>query len=1107
MSLWRLAKQSLCFYWRTNLGVLLTVVVSTAILTGALVVGDSVRHSLRMMVNARLGSTQLALVPQNRFFTAGLANELADELNTSAAPVLHVRGMIADGNDKRRANRIEVLGVDERFFTVGAGKNPFGNNRDQGIVLNEQLATRLKVTVGDEVLLRIEKPSVMSRDLPVSPDSDLSVAFRLVVRAVATEKEFGRFSLRANQVAPLNAFVPLDWMQEKLGRDGQANVLLVADSSEGDISPENANEAIMKRWQLADAGIKLRRLDQQDVLEVRSRRIFIDESLAEAAMRASGKAVGILTYFVNELHFGDKATPYSMVTAMGRSPDAGGIVPMEMRDNEIILTQWVADDLGARAGDLIELRYFTLTPMRKLREQAMNFRVREIIPMTSPAVDSDLMPDFPGLADVDNCRDWDSSIPVDLDKIRQKDEEYWDKYRGAPKAFITLEAGRKMWANRYGNLTSVRYPTSAISVPNLVESLLKTVNPSSVGLFFQPVRQSGIKAGGGSTDFGGLFLGLSMFLIISALILMSLIFVFGVEKRSGQIGMLLAVGFPPKLLRRLLLIESGALAVLGAIVGSVAALLYTRIMIYGLSTAWQSAIAGSTIRFYAKPSTLFAGAFGAVIVSLIAIWLTLRKQVSRPARELLAGNPEWQFFGAKRISKGRIGFGVAITAAVSAVVLLTVLGTGDSSAVSAAFFGAGALLLIAGLGLTHALLKIVAVSWNKTIASLAGLGLRNSTRRSGRSLAVVGLLACGIFLVIAVGANRHDPLADAHKRESGTGGFALFGQSSIGILHDLSSRAGRRSMGLDDRSLEDMQVVQLRVRDGDDASCFNLNRAQSPQLLGVQPDQLQERGSFTFTDVIEGAASKEAWNLLNRDLGQDVVPAVGDYATVIWALGKSVGDQLQYSDDKGNSFKLQIVGLLKNSILQGSLIIAGNEFIKRFPSEEGYRMLLIDCPEQKIDAVTDKLSFGLKDFGLDLMPAAQRLAEFSAVENMYLSIFQLLGGLGLILGSVGLGLVVLRNVLDRRGELAMLRAVGFDKITLRKMIFHEHSGLMLGGLACGVIAALVAVGPALKSPGAQSASFSLVLTIGAIGISGMLWIWIAANFALGGEMLDALRSE
>jgi len=1107
MSLWRLVKQSLGFYWITNLGVLLAVMVSTAILTGALVVGDSVRHSLRMMVEARLGKTQIALAPQNRFFTAGLANELADELNTETAPVLFVRGMITDSDDKRRANRIEALGVDSRFFTVGAAQNPFGNNTEQGLVLNEQLAAKLKVGVGDEVLLRIENPSVMSRDLPVSPDSDLSVAFRLEVTAVASEKDFGRFSLRANQVSPLNAFVPLGWIQKKLGRDEQANLLLVADSPEGNISPENADKAIKKRWQLADAGLKLRRLDEQDALEVRSRRIFIDESLSEAATRASDKAVGILTYFVNELCFGDKATPYSMVAAMGCSPDAGSIIPTEMRDDEIILNQWIADDLGAEVGDSIEIRYFSLSTMRKLQEQTASFRVHKILPMASLAVDPDLMPDFPGLADVDNCRDWDSSIPIDLDKIRQKDEEYWDKYHGAPKAFITLRAGRKMWANRYGNLTGVRYPMGAISVPNLAENLLKTVNPSSVGLFFQPVRQRGIKAGGGSTDFGSLFLGLSMFLIIAALILTSLIFVFGVEKRSGQIGMLLAVGFSPKMIGRLLLIESGILAVLGATLGSIAALIYTKMMIYGLATAWQSAVAGSTIQFHANPTTLLVGALAAVIVSLIAIWLTLRKQVSRPARELLAGDPQWQFFTTMRFSKGRTGLAIAITAAIGAAVLLAILGTGDSSSVSAAFFGAGALLLIAGLGLTHALLKIVAGSWNRTIATLAGLGFLNSTRRSGRSLAVVGLLACGIFLVIAVGANRHDLLADAHRRDSGTGGFALFGQSSIGILHDLNSDTGRRSMSLDDPSLEEIQVVQLRVRDGDDASCFNLNRAQSPQLLAVQPEKLQERGSFTFTKVTEEAESKEAWNLLNRDLGHGIVPAVGDYATVIWALGKSIGDQLEYSDDKGNNFKLQIVGLLKNSILQGSLIIADDEFIRRFPSEEGYRMLLIECPQQKIDAVTDKLSFGLKDFGLDLTPAAQRLAEFGAVENTYLSIFQLLGGLGLILGSVGLGLVVLRNVLDRRGELAMLRAVGFDKKTLRKMIFHEHSGLMLGGLICGVVAALVAVGPALKSPGAQAASFSLILTIGAIGISGMIWIWIAANFALGGKMLEALRNE
>ena len=1116
MNLWRLASRSLFFYWRTNLGVLATVVVSTAILTGALVVGDSVRYSLRGMVVARLGSTQFALVSRDRFFRTHLAEELEKDLETPTAALLQVRGVVNNSDETRRANNVEVLGVDDRFFKIGAGRNPFDSDWKEGVVLNEPLARRLGVKAGDEVVLRVEKPSLMSRDLPLTPDSDLSMAFRLVVKAVATESAFGRFSLRANQAAPLNVFLPLSWIQEKLDHQDRANMLLVAGPANRSLNSADANEVLKQHWQLADAGLEVRRLERQGMIEIRSRRVFIDESLSEAAMEAGDEAVGILTYFVNELRVSrasrpriagkmpaTRATPYSMVTAAG----SNGIVPPEMKDDEILINQWLADDLGVVVGDTIELRYYVPTSMRKLREQTTTFRVREILPMARPAMDPELMPDFPGLSGVDNCRDWDAGIPIDLDKIRPKDEDYWDAYKGTPKAFVTLEAGRAMWANRYGNLTAVRYPLNNTSAEDIAEKLSSAIDPASVGLFFQPVRDLGMKAGGGSTDFGSLFLGLSMFLVIAALILTSLIFVFGVEKRSGQVGMLLAVGFPSKRVRRLLFLESGTLAVLGAIVGSVVALLYTRLMIYGLATIWNTAVSGSTIQFHAKPLTLLIGALGAIFVSLFAIWLTLRKQISRPARELLAGNVQWQFFTTKRIAKGTIGLGIAIGAASGAVLLLATLGAGDSGSVSAAFFGAGALLLVAGLALTSTLLKRLGAVWNKTMTSLAGLGLRNSTRRSGRSLAVVGLLACGIFLVIAVGANRHDPLADAHKRDSGTGGFTLYGESTIGILHDLNSPAGREAMGLGDGDLEGVEVVQLRVRDGDDASCFNLNRAQRPRLLGVQPDRLQTRGSFTFAKVIEDAEREEAWNLLHRDLGEDVVPAIGDYATIIWALGKSVGDELEYSDEKGRIFRLRLMGMVKNSILQGSLLIAEDEFVKRFPSEDGYRMLLVDTGEQKTDEVTDRLSFGLRDFGLALTPAAQRLAEFSAVENTYLSIFQMLGGLGLVLGSVGLGLVVLRNVLDRRGELAMLWAVGFDNIALRKMIFHEHSGLMLFGLACGVIAALVAVGPALKSPGSDVGYLSLVLTVAVIGISGMIWIWIATAFALSGRMLEALRNE
>jgi len=1107
MTLLGLVKRSLRFYWRTNLAVCLAAIVSTAVLTGALVVGDSVRYSLKMMVTARLGRAQLALDAQNRFFRAKLANELAAELNTTVAPVLQLRGLIRNSDATKRANRIQVLGVDERFYRAGAMGNPFGDDWNEGIILNEPLATKLKVAVGDEVVLRVDRPGLMPRDAPLMPDSDLSIAFRLTVKAVAGQSEFGRFSLQANQVAPLNAYVPMKWLQEKLDRTAQANMLLVAASANDNITVEKANVAIRKSWQLADASLELRELEGRDLLEIRSSRIFIDESVAEAVMNAAGGAVGVLTYFVNELRLGDRTTPYSMVTAMGRTADANGLIPMNMQDDEILINQWLADDLAAKVADSIELTYFILGPMRKLQERKSIFKVREILPMDNPALDRELMPDFPGLADSNNCRDWKPGIDIDLDKIHDEDEVYWNEYRGTPKAFVTLQAGQKIWSNRYGNMTAVRYPRSNESKQVVAERLLSEVDPASVGLFFQSVRERGIKAGDEATDFGQLFLGLSMFLIAAALVLMGLLFVFGIESRSEQVGMLQAVGFSPKLVRRLFLLEGAALAVVGAIAGAAVGLLYNKAMIYGLATVWQDAVGGSIIHFYAKPSTLFAGALMGVAFSLIAIWFTLRKQVSRPARVLLAGGLRWQFLAARPLSKGRIGLVVAAVAAVGAAVLLVVMGTGESGTVTWAFFGAGALLLIAGLGLTQALLKKAGGVWNKPMVSLTGLGLRNSTRRSGRSLAVVGLLACGVFLVIAVGANRHDPLANAQRRDSGTGGFAIFGESAIGVLHDLNSNSGRQTLGLDDNALVGVKIVQLRVHDGDDASCFNLNRAQRPRLLGVQPEQLRRRGAFGSIKTIQGSERKNAWLLLYAELGEDVIPAIGDYPTIIWALGKSIGDEIDYSDEKGRSFKLRLVGMLKTSILQGSLLIAEDEFVRRFPSEDGYRMFLVDAAEDKAEVVAEKLSTRLRDFGLELTPATQRLAEFNAVKNTYLSIFQLLGGLGLILGSVGLGLVVLRNVLDRRGELAMLRAVGFGKVALKRMVFYEHSALCLCGLACGVIAALVAVGPVLGSPGAEVPYVSLMLTIAGIAISGVVWIWIATVFALSGRPLDALRNE
>lgn len=1108
MTSWTLILRSLRFHARAHLGVVLGATVGSAALVGALVVGDSVRESLRELALLRLGKTEFALSANDWFFRAKLADDIAA---SGIAPVLQLPGTAASINGAARANRVQVLGVDNRFWALAGQPPAFGAIPKDAVVLNSTLAEQLKARVGDTVLLRLEKPSLLSRDVPISPQDDYAVATRLKVHAIVSDAEFGRFSLQANQVPPFNAFVPIETLQENVNLLGRANMLLAGQTSNqasaaGGLS--GLSSALRSKWQLADAELELRDLPAANCLELRTSRIFIDPPVAEAARKAATNAQPILTYFVNELRDGPRAAPYSMVTAMGAP-----VVPADMRDDEILVNDWLADDLQTKPGDKLSLTYYVISADRKLVEQQSEFRVHGGVPMAGAAADPALMPDFPGIAKAESSHDWDAGFPIQLNQIRDKDEKYWKEHRGTPKAFITLAAGQKIWSNRFGDFTAIRFPQPGATAEAIEKTILQTLDPAAVGLGFQPVRGQALAASAQSQDFGGLFIGFSFFLIVAALLLMALLFQFGLEQRTAEIGTLLALGFGPRQVRRMLLLEGSALALVGGILGAFGGVFYARAMLHGLTTVWRGAVGTSALHFHVLPGTLAGGAFAGAIVAALAIWLTLRRQAQRPARELLAAGAELKFQISNFKSRRR-SFGGWI-ASVSAVIALAMVGGAvwkhDTSS-SETFFGAGALLLIAGLGFSAAWLAALGRQAVSTHLTVGGLGLRSSARRRKRSLATIGLLACGCFLIVAVGAFRLEANADAAKRSSGSGGFALIGESTLPVSHDLNARAGRDFYGLNAADLAGVDMVSFRVRDGDDASCLNLNRAQKPRVLGVNPEALQSRQAFTFAEVAKGMSGEKPWLLLknNHDqasLSRDEVPAIADENSILWALGKKVGDTIDYTDERGKPFKLRLVAALANSVLQGSLIIDEAEFVKRFPGESGYRMFLIDAPSNQVSAVSAALSRALQDVGMELTPAAKRLNAYNAVQNTYLSTFQVLGGLGLLLGSAGLGIVVLRNVQERRGELALLLAVGFRKSALQWLVLTEHGALLGLGLGVGLAAAVIGVLPALLSPGSQIPYLSLALTLAAVVMNGLIWTWLATRFALRGKLIEALRNE
>jgi ABC-type antimicrobial peptide transport system permease subunit len=181
----------------------------------------------------------------------------------------------------------------------------------------------------------------------------------------------------------------------------------------------------------------------------------------------------------------------------------------------------------------------------------------------------------------------------------------------------------------------------------------------------------------------------------------------------------------------------------------------------------------------------------------------------------------------------------------------------------------------------------------------------------------------------------------------------------------------------------------------------------------------------------------------------------------MWSLQLygGIGEVTRFPFDDGRERWFRVVGLLSNSVLQGSLLIGQANFKTQFPAISGDQYFLIRTEPGSSEAVAGILENRLGDVGMDVTDSRLVLARMLAVQNTYLRTFQSLGALGLLLGTIGLAIAQLRSVLERRSELAVLRAVGFTQGRVAASVMLEHAGLLIAGIGCGALAALLAVIP------------------------------------------------
>lgn len=1043
MRLLHLAWRSLLWYWRTNAAVVLGVALTTAVLSGALSVGDSVRYSLRRLAVERLGATQSVLASK------GFFREALSDAFSPATPLLAMEAFAVQAGSGRRAAGVAVYGVDERFYSFH-GVPPEALDGRQ-VLLSPELASDLGAKAGDAVLFRFEEPSSIPREFLQGRREETGKTIRLTVGQGVSPRALAEFALRPTQAGVRAAFTPLRRLQRDLGLSDKINTVLLGNVPDAEVRLQEA-------FQLEDVGLSVRTLpDGSAAVEHSS--TLLDDPTAKTVLDA-GRSLGlkparIFTYLATAIRANGRQTPYSLVTAT------------DFHTGGVVANAWLADDLGLRAGQEIELEYMVWSGDNQIETRTTRLRLDGITPMTGWAMDRDVAPPYPGITGIDSIAGWDPPFPIDLKRVRPKDEDYWKRYRTTPKLWVPLQVGQDLWATRYGKLTSIRFTPGD---GRLVKVLHSSINPLQSQFVIQPVRRQQLDSARGSTDFGQYFLYFSFFVGLAAMLLTALFFRLGVEQRVREIGTLKALGFTPSAVRLTFLWEALALTLVGVLLGLALAGAYAALLVYGLRTWWVDAVGTRLLELRLSLESLLAGAAGAATASVLATLWGLRALRDATPRGLMSGA------AGESAARWRKPAAAISGAAALALLLLSAL---KAIPAEAGFFGAGSLLLIALLLAVSIILRhsAVTLSPHPGPAALLRLGARNAGWRPGRSVLSIALIAMAAFLIVSLESFRREP----DRAHAGM----LVAQSQAPLIYDPNTAAGREALSL---PAAPPAVWQLfRLRPGDDVSCLNLYAPSNPGVLGARADYLEQNGL----------------QAVNQPPTAGAVPAAVDANSLTYVLHKTLGDEIQIERPGSAPLRFRVVAAPHDSVFQSEIVISETNFVRLFPEISGYRVFLISAPSD----VTGLLEDALSGYGFDAEPVSRRLASYHRVENTYLSTFQALGSLGMLLGAVGLAAVLLRNALERRRELGLLRALGYSVRSVEWLVLSENLLLLSGGLVIGVISAVLAVLPAILRRGTGLPAGVLALVALLILVCGALASLVAARAAAREPLLAALRSE
>ncbi len=997
--------QDLVFYRKQLTLLSLAFALSSIIICGALITGDSLKFTLQQQIKYQFGKVKNAMLPTDVFFR----DDLLD--NSFAIPIIY--GSIFASNQDRTCHA-KLIGVDSSFFNNFYTNSPKAALTGNRVWINKSFANRLNLKENDSFIIRQKLPSSIIGDSPFRNSDKNYISLKLTVQKILKSEQGGNFAFYSNQRSPHNVFIDKQYYGRIIERPDQANSFLTQNESISinSLVTPNALQALEFETQNIDNSKKL----------LSSKRYFIEDSVTKTVTN-NFNASAIFTYLASDITSLNQTSSYAFVTGLHNLP----IDNIKISDDEIVISTALTNQLNVSKGSKVTLRWLSMVSNR-WQEMSKDFIVSYIIDVNKIPPEFDQSKNIPGIGDAENCLDWQTDFPIDMDKIKDEDEVYWNNYKGLPKAFISYDTALRIWQNQLGSASGI--------IGNFDDNkkLTDLIIANSGLIQFTPIYQIGYEALKNSTNFSQLFIGLSFTLIGTAIFFSITLLSAYLNKRRKDIGIFISIGYSHKLISQIIRTEILFTILFGVLIGLPIGILYSNFLLGGISNIWSGAFESENIMFHLKISTIFMTVTLAVIPLFVFSTLSIKKFINSTTVTLLKQSHQENSRNHSKLIY------IAIISLMLTGITLSLSFTGKQEIFS----------FIAGILILPTLLTIVAVILQKMslkTLTLNQLGLKSAYQYSNKTIKYIASIAFATFMIISIGGYKTNlNISDSNK--SANAGFDLILKTAVPINNIMKINTIKQLA--DDNEIS---ILEIKTDDRSEADCSNVYNVSLPTIFGVPTASLIEMDAFKFKKYMKlNKEDHSPWNLLKYNYGDNIIPAFADYNVMQWSLKLKIGDTLEYvTADK--TYQIKLVGALDRTIFQGGIIISKDNFIKIAPTIQGYTTFFIKSNHNRHLETT--ILESMNPYGPQIETTQNYLKEMAKTQDSYLAIFMVLGYIALLIGLAGTNIIFLRNIQDNSSTIIFLREIGYSPKLIRKTVSKENLFITFSGIIIGTLSAFI----------------------------------------------------